>query len=441
MKKLRPADDSSKSFKINLVKVAGEDLHHVDEELPSVAEEVDEEDWEEEGDEEEADEVNGPECLWRDGEHGPEEDPEEWIGRVADEVEEKRLQKMQALERSEGSKEGISHLTTRNMYDWRKKRYHREAGTTSKRWKRRPRLIARECAFAEGKRDDISHQRLQDMYWSFYPQYSYRELVSKRGRRGKAFCQILGCLDVKDAVLQVPGSAGEANWRWTWEEKNSWWRESTWTKSWGKSMVWYVYLNKELEHKHALTSLQSTSPRDPITSSVLSVHGQEEMRRVWLTREGDLIFTGCSKYISEIFFPKIQDRFETSVSKIERVGDEFNVLRRNYRLEVDGLWIQPGNYIQQMLKAYEEQIGKIKLQQLPSDNSIQMEDKSEVMDDQERISLFRSIVGSGIYPMSRKVWCIVYSEGVNFKNGNPNNYGFSSLEEIVEIWRRLRTIV
>ena len=116
-----------------------------------------------------------------------------------------------------------------------------------------------------------------------------------------------------------------------------------------------------------------------------------------------MIFTGCSKYISEIFFPKIQDRFETSVSKIERVGDEFNVLRRNYRLEVDGLWIQPGNYIQQMLKAYEEQIGKIKLQQLPSDNSIQMEDKSEVMDDQERISLFRSIVGSGIYPMSRKV--------------------------------------
>ena len=45
-------------------------------------------------------------------------------------------------------------------------------------------------------------------------------------------------------------------------------------------------------------------------------------------------------------------------------------------LEKDGLWIQPGNYIQQMLKAYEEQIGKIKPQQLPADNSIQMEDTS-----------------------------------------------------------------
>ena len=50
-----------------------------------------------------------------------------------------------------------------------------------------------------------------------------------------------------------------------------------------------------------------------------------------------------------------------------------------------------------MLKAYEEQIGKIKLQQLRPDNSIQMEDKLGVLHEQEKISLFRSIVGSGIY--------------------------------------------
>ena len=72
-------------------------------------------------------------------------------------------------------------------------------------------------------------------------------------------------------------------------------------------------------------------------------------------------------------------------------------LRRKYKLEKDGLWIQPGNYIQQMLKAYEEQIGKIKLQQLPSDNSIQVEDKSEVFQGREKISRFRSIVESSIY--------------------------------------------
>ena len=95
-----------------------------------------EEGWEEEGDE-------------------LEEDPEEWIDRVADEVEEKRLQKMQALEKPEGSTEGIRFLTTRNVYDWRKKPYHHEDGTTTKRWKIRSRLVAREFAFAEGKRDDV----------------------------------------------------------------------------------------------------------------------------------------------------------------------------------------------------------------------------------------------------------------------------------------------
>ena len=89
----------------------------------------------------------------------------------------------------------------------------------------------------------------------------------------------------------------------------------------------------------------------------------------------DLILTGDSKYINEIFLPKIQSKFDTSVSKIERVGDDFTSLRRKYKLEVDdGLWIEPGNYIQQMLKAHEEQIGPVKLQQLPADNSIQMEE-------------------------------------------------------------------
>ena len=78
--------------------MAGEDLCLADEELSPVAEEVDEEDWEGGEEESEGDKLNGPECLWRDGEHEPEEDPEDWIDRVAAEVEEKRLQKIQVLE-------------------------------------------------------------------------------------------------------------------------------------------------------------------------------------------------------------------------------------------------------------------------------------------------------------------------------------------------------
>ena len=115
-------------------------------------------------------------------------------------------------------------------------------------------------------------------------------------------------------------------------------------------------------------------------------------KSIILIHADDLVFTGCSKYISEIFLPKTQDRLDTSVSKIEKVDDEFN-----FKLEKDGLWIQPGYYIQQMLKAYEEQIGKAKIHyQTPSDNSIQMGHTSEVLHEEEKISLFRSIVGSGI---------------------------------------------
>ena len=113
-------------------------------------------------------------------------------------------------------------------------------------------------------------------------------------------------------------------------------------------------------------------------------------KSVLLIHVGDLIFTGDSRYISEIFLPKTQGKFDTSVSKIEKMGDEFNFLRRKYKLEVDGLWVQPRNYIQQMLKAYEEEIGKIKLQQLPS------RWKSK------RRLAFSEVVGPGIYLCQEK---------------------------------------
>ena len=62
---------------------------------------------------------------------------------------------MQVLEKPEGSTKGISYLTTRNVYVWRKKPYQLGDGVSVKRWERRPRLVAREFAFDEGKRDDI----------------------------------------------------------------------------------------------------------------------------------------------------------------------------------------------------------------------------------------------------------------------------------------------
>ena len=103
MKKLRPSDGSSKKAKINMVKVGGEDLYRVDEEFSPIAGAAREEEWDDEEDESDLEKVNGPECLLHYGEHELEGDPEEWIDGVADEVEETRLQKMQALEKPDGS--------------------------------------------------------------------------------------------------------------------------------------------------------------------------------------------------------------------------------------------------------------------------------------------------------------------------------------------------
>ena len=118
-----------------MVKVGGEDLYRVDEELPPVPKEVGEEEWDDER-------------LRRYGEHEPEGDPEEWINRLADQVEEKRLQKMQVLE-----KPG-------NVYDWRKKPYQLGDGASVKRWKRRSRLVARELLSLKEREMTFSHQRL-----------------------------------------------------------------------------------------------------------------------------------------------------------------------------------------------------------------------------------------------------------------------------------------
>ena len=73
-------------------------------------------------------------------------------------------------------------------------------GNSVKRWKRRSRLVAREFAFAEGKRDDIL-RALKLLPTKFLQRISEEE----EAREGEgAFSRILGCLDVKGACLRVP---------------------------------------------------------------------------------------------------------------------------------------------------------------------------------------------------------------------------------------------
>ena len=71
---------------------------------------------------------------------------------------------------------------------------------------RRSRLVAREYAFAEGKRDAIFSPATSGHVLKLLPTiFLQRVSEEEEAREGEgAFSQILGCLDVKDAFLQVP---------------------------------------------------------------------------------------------------------------------------------------------------------------------------------------------------------------------------------------------
>lgn len=94
----------------------------------------------------------------------------------------------------------------------------------------------------------------------------------------------------------------------------------------------------------------------------------------------------------------------------------------------EGVWIQPRNYIQEMTKLYEDEVGKIKAQQLPADSSIQLEDKSEALTDAKLTMVYRSIVGSGIYRAKRGM--TLPSRSKSWQGSKPNSKGVASSEKI-----------
>ena len=95
-----------------------------------------------------------PEELWSDHPltNTPPQ-PSAEVDEIARKVEEKRLMRMEVIEKLTPHEANLDALTTRFVYDWRIKTYVDEDGTQRKRWLRRARLVARD--YALHKRDDV----------------------------------------------------------------------------------------------------------------------------------------------------------------------------------------------------------------------------------------------------------------------------------------------
>ena len=82
---------------------------------------------------------------------------------------------------------------------------------------------------------------------------------------------------------------------------------------------------------------------------------------------------------------------------LKDVGDSISFLKRTYTRVSDGIVVKPGNYyIQQMLEAFEEHCGTIRVQQVPADSGIQVQDNSQELHGSDA-TVYRSITGMALY--------------------------------------------
>ena len=93
-------------------------------------------------------------------------------------------------------------LTTKFVRDWRLKNDVNEKGETVKRWMRRSRYVARE--FASEKRLDTLSPATGAHTSNLIPlKYLWMKEMTKGLPDTAEYDTVLGCLDAKDAFLQV----------------------------------------------------------------------------------------------------------------------------------------------------------------------------------------------------------------------------------------------
>lgn len=154
----------------------------------------------------------------------------------------------------------------------------------------------------------------------------------------------------------------------------------------------------------------------------------------------DIMITGSSYYIEKVFVPMIKEKFETSLSFMKCEGDEISFLKRTYRRVSDGIVIIPGHYIETMLKVFEEAYGKVKVQKIPADNLIQIEDESMPLGPEEA-TMFRSMVGMAIYLSQERLDIGFVTKELASKMSRPTKMTIGTLERCWGTSKELQTML
>ena len=147
-----------------------------------------------------------PKELWSDNplDQKP-DDPSHEIDLIADQVELVRLCEMKVIEEVHADDlKDEEQLTTKFVRDWRVKDFTCEDGTTTKKWLRRSRLVAREFSFWE-KRNDTYSPATSTHILNLLPMLYLQKISEMPSCESQMHPKqpVLGTVDIKDAFLMV----------------------------------------------------------------------------------------------------------------------------------------------------------------------------------------------------------------------------------------------
>ena len=396
--------------RIETVKIDGGEYHHMDTMIGSENVVALEEDWKEPSLLEPGvipDELWSEDCLSREP---PQPLPE--VDRLADAVEELRLKSLGVIRDLLQEESHFDLLTTRSVYDWRIKMKKLKTGKQEKKWLRRSRLVARE--YANSKRDDVHSPTSSAHSLRLLPLL----FLSERSREFSGRQVVLGALDIKDAFLQVPQ---EENLQIVAGGKRYRVLKNLPGQRLG-AKAWYTYLTNFLSEKGFMFHTEN-----PCLGKLKLC--EEEGSVFVLIHVDDLMFYGDVAKVNS-FIQVLKSKFEISISQMKDVGEEFQFLKRTYRLESDGLAVKPGRYSDDMIENYEKAYGPVNAQKLPAGPEIKDTDGSDLLD-AEHASLFRSLVGSGIYLAQERLDIAFTIKELAASMSNPTASSMAKMKRLV----------
>ena len=112
----------------------------------------------------------------------------------------------------------------------------------------------------------------------------------------------------------------------------------------------------------------------------------------FLIHEDDLLFAGSRDFWEGKFLPAVTNKFNVNFSEIEGDGSSIHFLKRQLVKVKDSLLVVPGTTAGKIIAYFEKFFGFARSQKIPCDSSIQNDDKSQLLNENDS-KAFRSVIG------------------------------------------------